>query len=51
MSRVFATASHIRKGAGFVWGDVLNAEIQNKNRKQFVEEAKMNYEYNYHASF
>ena len=48
---IFVTAFHIQKEVGFVWGDVLNAETQNKNRKQFAEETKTNYEFNYHASF
>ena len=48
---ISVTAFHTRKEAGFVWGDVLNAETQNKNRKQFAEETKTNYEFNYYVNF
>ena len=47
----FVTAFHTQKEVGFVWGAVLNAEIQNETRKQFAEETRTNYEYNYHANF
>ena len=49
--RILFMAFHSQEEAGFVWGDVLNVETRNKKRKQFAEETKTNYEYNYHVNF